>query len=275
MTTILTRQPLASLSFAKTHFQRGTDCLGPDEVEQVFGIKLADVPPIPFTETELVRARALGQFLILIADKNSAGAPLTMQGVCDQLGNKLGDDGKLLYDPMNWHKDEAFFTTNPIAPVLTWKLVSRGVIPDSTRENYLGQTQAIVDYLVNQVYEGEELPGLYQEAVEEFDTNEIRLDALMDKDWQKAAEELTALKVNQLFRLSPGELVYSIALYQGMNRERLLENMYSWTVSRDADGDMVYVGDADSDGADVEGYGPGYLNDDLGVLFSRSGLTES
>ncbi len=264
----------ASENFARNLFFRGTDCLGATEVKQVFGIEV-EAPPIPFTEEELVRARALGQFLVLFADKNATGAPLTMKGVCDHLGNKLADDGRLLYVLTNWYKEEVFFATNPIAPVLTWKFVSRKVIPDSTKENYLGQTQAIVDYLVNQVYEGEELPMLYQEAVEEFDANESRLDWLMDNDEQKATEELVALKVNQLFRLSPGELVYSIALYQGVNRERLLENVNSWTTSRDADGDLVYVGNADSDGAGVECYGPGYLNDDLGVLFSRSGLAES
>ena len=276
MTSIAPTKPAikASESFARNLFRRGTDCLGAAEVENIFGIKLSDVPPIPFTEDELNQARELGQILVLFVSNNAAGDPLTMKGVCDQLGNKLGDDGKLLYDPAGWCQGEPFFTTDPVAKQATWKLVSREVISDSTRENYLGQTQAIVDYLVNQVYEGEELPAVYQSAIDEFAANKDRLATLMDKDWKKAAEELAALKVNQLFRLSPGELVYSIALYQGVNRERLLENMYSWTASRDARGRLVVVGFAGADGAGVDGDVPGDSGGYLGVLFSRSGLVE-
>ncbi len=274
MTTILTRQPLASLSFAKTHFQRGTDCLGPDEVEQVFGIKLADVPPIPFTEEELTRARELGQILLLFVPNDADGNLLTMKRLRDILCNKLGA-GKLLYEE-SWYAKEPFYTTTPIVPAPIWKLVSHDVIPGSTNVNYLDQTVALVRYLTEEVYQDEGLPMAYDVAASEFDSSKDRLTKLMRSDWKKAAEELTALKVNQLFRLSPGELLYLIAFYRAANKEYLLEDMYSWTASRsNAFGGLVYAGGADSDGAGVDIYSPRDPNDDLGVLFSRSGLAES
>ncbi len=263
---------MATDDYARSLFQRGTDCLGAREVKQVFGIDIAE-PPIPFTEDELTRGRALGQFLNMVVDKKVTGAPLTMKGVDEVCKGKLGND-PLLYN-RDWYRNELFYTTDPVVKKATWKLVTRDVIPGSLGENYLVQTQALVDYLVNEVFAGVPLPELYQVAVDEFEANKSRLVALMDNNWQKAAEELSALKVNQLFRLSPGELVYSIALYQGVNHERLLQGMYSWTAARLALGHLVFVGRADALGALAFGGDPRHSRVNLGVLFSRSGLAES
>lgn len=265
-------QTTISRERARAILARGTDCLDDLEVQKAFGITLDpnDIPPIPFTDDEIVYARQLGQFLVLFADKNPAGQVLTMQGVDQICGGKLGDD-PLLYD-RGWYQGESFYTTDPIAPTPTWKLVGRDVIPGSTNKNYLDQTQVIVDYLTSEVYAGEELPAPYQVAIDEFNANKNRLAVLMGSDWQQSAKELAALQVNQLFRLSPGELLYVIALYDKVNHERLLEDTYSWTASRYASGSLVIVGYAGASGASVYGYGPRYSSGSLGVVFSRSGL---
>ena len=261
----------ADESFARTLFLRGTDCLGAPEVEQVLKVKLQNVPPIPFTKAELTRARELGQFLILFVPKNSSGESLTMKGLYEQLNNELGDGGKLLYE-VSWYGGEVFFTTDPIVTEPTWKLVSREEIPDSASENYLGQTQAIVDYVIGQVYQGEELPTLYQEAITEFEARKADLEKLMESDWKAAAEQLAALKVNQLFRLSPGQTLYTIAVYEGVNHERLLAGMYSWSASRASGGGLVCVGNADRRAASVFGCDPRFSISNLGVVFSRSAV---
>ena len=43
----------------------GEDFLGPEEVKEVFGITIEEVPAIPFSQAELERAKELGQQLIL------------------------------------------------------------------------------------------------------------------------------------------------------------------------------------------------------------------
>ncbi|OHA59615.1 MAG: hypothetical protein A2589_02015 [Candidatus Vogelbacteria bacterium RIFOXYD1_FULL_46_19] len=266
-------QTSVSREVAREVLSRGTDCLDDLIVEKAFGIPIFCndfPPPIPFGPEEIDRARKLHHFLVLIADKNPAGQVLTMQGVDEMCQSKL-DDGPLLFY-RGCYKHEPFYGKVPIAKFPTWKFVSREVIPDSINKNFLGQTQAIVDYLVDEVYEGQSLPDQYRAAVDEFEANIDRLASLMNTNWQPAAGELAALQVNQLFRLSPGELLYVIALYDRVNHERLLEDTYSWTASRYADGNLVSIGLADSDGASVDGDTPRYSYDNLGTMFSRSGL---
>ena len=263
----------AGESFARGLFTRGSDFLAASEVNQVLDISLDNVPPIPFTEERLTKARKFGLVLTLFVPANADGEPLTMQGVMDILGNELEDDGKLLYDT-SWYKAGVLFTTDPIVTKPTWMLIGRDVIPNSTNLNYLEQTQALADYLVDVFYEDEEVPALYREAVDEFTGQKDELAALMNSDWKAAAQRLSALKLNQLFRPTPGQLTYLIALYQGVNKERLFENVYHWSPSRSSSGSLVAVGYADRRGAGVHVSGPGSSISYVGVVFSCSGLPE-
>jgi hypothetical protein len=264
----------ASESFARSLFTRGTDFFGPAEIRDVLMIDLGDsIPEIPFTEEELTRARQLGQYLVLTCPINAKGKPLTMSGLYDALGNEIGG-GKLLYE-IDWYKDEDFFTTEPVTLIPTWKLVSREVIPGSTDVNYLGQTLAIAQYLREQVYEGQELPAPYQQAVDELESKKDGLERLMNDDWKKAAQQLADLQINQLFRENPAEVMYRLALYLKVNREYLLENMWTWTNSRSSDGYLVDVGLFDSSGAGVDSVFPRDSLSHLGVCFSRSSVLAS
>lgn len=255
---------LASESLARNIFSRGTDYLGAQEVKRVLGVELVSVPSIPFTEEELRRARLLGQFLMLFV-------PKTMQDLYEQTSNKLTDGGKLLYE-VGWYGQEVFYTTDPAVTEPTWKLMSREVIPGSLGKNYLDMTQAISDYLVDQVYADQTLPTLYQRAVEEFSDRKSELGQLMDSDWEKVARELVKLTLNQLFRPNPSELACAVTVYEGVNQERLLPGTYHWSAVRSSRGDLVFIGGADSNGVGVGGFVPRDSNGDLGVSFSRSGL---
>lgn len=261
----------ATLAFARELFTRGTDVFGAEEIAQVFRIPInghLNPPPIPFSEAELKRARELNQYLVLQADKTADGRQVTMKRIHAELGNRLGD-GKLLKD-IDWYKKEAFFTDD--VPTLGWRLVSREVIPASASADYVEQTQALADYLANEVYRGEELPEAYQSAVKEFESRKAELEKLRGNDWDKAAEELAGLKLNQLFREKPVEVLYGLVVQHEINHERLLGTMYTWTNKRSLGGGLVFVGSCGSNGVGVDYDGPDFSGLGLGVRFSRSAV---
>ncbi len=56
------------------------EVMGPSEIKKAFGIEIkeSEVPPIPFNEAELERAKELGQFLVLRVNKAQDGQALNM-----------------------------------------------------------------------------------------------------------------------------------------------------------------------------------------------------
>ena len=249
----------------------GSDFLGPEAVENVWGIKLEakDIPPIPFSPAELKRAKELNQQLVLRINKAPDGTSLTMQEINEMVQPKLsqGGKGKLLLN-VDWYAAEQFYTSEPTE--FAWALVSKGPIPDSKGKNYLEQTEAMVVYLQNEVFQGMDIPIEYRDAIAEFYSKKAGLAPLIDTDWQEAAKQLVELKINQLTRPTPAEALYDVATNILQNDERHLESTYTWTGRRRSDGELVDVGDADSDGARVYAGWPGSRDDDLGVSFSRS-----
>jgi DNA polymerase III delta prime subunit len=246
------------------------EVLGPKELQDIWGIELAteDIPEIPFSQEELERAKELGQYLILRADKTPDGKPLTIlaMDVLKKQDFEEAGGGKILYD-IDWYKNEDFFTKEN--PALSWALTSKEVIPDSTNKNYLEQTEEIISYIKNEVFKDIEIPEEYRKAITEFEKEKEEIQNLMSSDWQKAAEKLENLKITQLTRQTPAEVLFDGISYFLKNKEKLLENIYTWTSRRRSDGRLVRVGDAGSDGAYVRGSAPDYSNSSLGVSFSR------
>jgi len=247
------------------------DVFGIEEIENTFGIKVRaeDVPNIPFSKEDLEKAKELGQFLILRVGEGSDGKKLTMENMHGILTDEFKKEGlgKVLYE-VSWYKDEDFFKKE--TPRLSWSLVSKEVIPDSTSKNYLQQTERMIDYVKDSVFKGKAMPKEYQDALSEFAGKKAEIQKLMNDDWQKAAEMLAELSINKLTRQSPSEFIYDILAYFKNNKERLMEKMYTWTSHRVSDGKLVYVGDFDSGGVYVNRSWPGHSYDDLGVAFSRS-----
>ncbi len=271
MKTMIAPLVPATWDFTRRLFARGTDAFGAKALRRTFGMPVnghLNLPPPPFTEAEQRRARELNQYLIYQADKTADGIPFTMKRLHGQFENRLGE-GKLFYD-IDWYQGEDFFALD--TPAIGWKLVSREVIPGSTGVDYVGQTQAIADYLTGSVYAGEELPDAYQAAVAEFESRKDELERLVHKNWKQATERLTALKLNQLFRETPVEVLYGLIVQHEVNHERLLGKTYTRTNTRSSDGDLVYVGLCDSGGVGVGVGYPGFSLSDLGVRFSRSGV---
>ncbi len=249
----------------------GADFLGPEQIKTAFGtsVEIGEIPPIPFSRTELEQAKELGQFLIL-------RLPLTMKQIRESFGGKLSTGEKMLYASDEttgeladdcWYKDETFYTED--TATAGWALVSKETISGSTNKNYLEQTDSIVVYLKNQVFGGETLPPKYQAAIDEFDARRDEITALIDSDWAKAAETLESLQITQLTRQSPAEAIYDLIVYFQNNDERLLPNTYTWTKRRASGGRLVCVGGFGAGGVRVDRSGPGGRYGDLGVSFSR------
>ena len=247
------------------------DVLGPEEIEKTFGLKLKteDIPKIPFGKVDLERAKELGQFLILRVDKAKDGTGLSMKTMHDLLAKEFEkeDYGKILAS-IDWYKEENFFTKE--TPRLSWALTSKEVIPNSVSKNYLKQIEEIVNYLKNKVFEKRAVPKDYEEAINEFSEKKGKIEKLMEENWQEATQELENLKITKLTRQSPSEFLYDFLVYFKSNKERLLENMYTWSSRRDSDGRLVRLGGAGADGARVGSGEPDDSNDALGVVFSRS-----
>lgn len=255
----------------------GQDFIGPDEAKAALGFEASEIPNVPFSKEELERAKELGQILIL-------RQPVTMEQIIDSLKGKLKDGRKLLgsIDEATgklssgcWYKDEKFLKEE--RATAGWALVSKEVVPGSTSKNYLEQTEVMIDYLQNKVFEGKTPPPEFADAVMEFNAFmkanpgfAPKVKSAEASEWKAAAAQLESLKITKLTRQSPVEALYDMAAYAETNGQRLLQDKYTWTKARSSDGYLVDVGRFDSDGADVGGGTPGYSGVGLGVSFSRN-----
>lgn len=250
----------------------GLDFLGPEEISKVWGVEINpnSVPPIPFTQPDLIRAKELNQFLILRTSQDSNGKPLTMKRMNQILQPEFtqAEQGKLLYS-IDWYKNEPFFAKDTPNP--GWALVSKDVIPGTTGKNYLKQTVRLAEYLKTQVFEGQNTPQIYQEALEEFgEEKQAELQQLMNNNWQEATNALSNLKLNQFLRPTPSDVLYDFLAYFRITNKRLLEKMYTWTKARSSDSRLVDLGYFVAYGVYVSRGLPDDCNGDLGVSFSRS-----
>ena len=252
----------ASESFARTLFTRGTDIFGAREIKDAFGIEISDVPPIPFTEEELIAARPRGESLIF------QPADVTMKSIYELTGNKTSDGKKLLYD-ISGCKNEAFFEAYRLR--YGWRLTSQEVISISRGRGYLGQTQALANHLKETVFAGIEMVESATLAVIEFEKEKQELEILLSNDWEEAARRMVALKINEKFRETPVEVFFRLALYERINGVRLLPSKWTWTNVLSSRGDIINLGRFNEYGVSI--YGGGSPRDSFGnpgVCFSRS-----
>jgi len=250
----------------------GQDFLGVEAVSKTFNfdLKAEHIPAIPFSRTELLKAKELGQMLILRVNKFADGRALTMVNMHKAMANKKPKPAEpALSSPEgSWYKDEVFYTAE--APVLGWALVSKEVVPNSESKNYLQQTERLVEYLKNDVFKGQPLPKEYADAIAEFEKKKAGIATIITSDWKKAAEELANLKLTELTRQSPVEALYDGLMFRETNKKYLLPGVYTWSKRRDSDGDLVYVGNSGASGADVLSGNPVYSYSAIVVSFSRS-----
>ncbi len=223
--------------------------LGPEAIKQSFGFAPETIPPIPFKEKELLRAKELNQILILQVERDESNQPLTMKSMNEKVGGKAADGNKLLWK-IDWYKDEPFFTNESVSS--GWKLVSKEIIPETKNKNYLEQTEILISHLKTEVFENNPLPQEYEDAISEFETEKVGIAAIIDSDWKKAGEMLAGLKITDLLRESASDLLYRLILEDNSNNQKLLLGVYSWTKSRSSDGHLVSVGGFIAEGTNVD-----------------------
>jgi len=245
---------------------------GPKEVEKTFGVRLREVPEIPFSVEELERAEKMGQMLVLRVDKTEDGKPMSLSAMNGILATRWEKEkkGGLLNTADGWRDavtGEKGFAE--VAPRSGWALVSKDLLPESTNKNYIEQTEVIVKALREKAFKDIEVPEEYEEAIREFEANKDRLTKLMSKNWEQAAKELSELKINQLTRQSIQEAIYDLAMYYDTRGKRLLPDKYAWSNSRSRDGDLVDLGDFDAKGVYGGGWLPGGRHGAVGVSLSR------
>ena len=260
MSAIHTGNPPVSLKAAESIFRRGTDCFGPEHIEDAFKMKVKIVPEISFTEAELDAAKKRGECLRL-------GVPITMKAVAEARGNKQTKGEPLLFN-IDWCKDETFYTTDTVRK--GWALCNKEVLPESACKNYLEQTDFLVEHVSNKIWTPDTVPPKVAEAIATFKKKRAAIEKAMNSDWKKAAEDLEGLAFNSMFRESPAEILYRLVLNQAVNGERSLENMYAWSNQRSSGSELVYVGRFGGDGAHVFSDGPGVSRGILGSSFFRS-----
>lgn len=247
----------------------GKDFIGPNAIENAFGIKVnpTEVPTVPFPPDELQRAKDLDQILILRVNRAPDGSPLTMVKMQQMLQGRFDaqSKGKVLFNT-DWYKDEDFFRKD--APRVGWALVSKQVLPGTTNKNHLQQTKALAIYLQTEVFPGG-IPQKYQEAIQEFEAQEGQIQGIISSKWQEAATKLSQLKLNNFTRQTPVEAIYDLLAYFQTTGERLLPDKVTLTNRQTSDRSLVNVGVFDSKGLRVDSWGPGYVLDALGVCLSR------
>ncbi|MBI1812765.1 hypothetical protein HY285_01370 [Candidatus Peregrinibacteria bacterium] len=245
---------------------------GLDAVRKAFPsipeLRPEQLPPIPFSKEDLKRAKELGHSLRLRLNKVPGGSDLSMKRMQELLQPTFDQKkaGKALYDT-DWYKDEDFFAARPD---VCWVLTSDEIIPDSEDKDYLEQTELIAEYLRDTVYQGKKLPQEYADAIKELDAQKDAIRALIDNDdWQEAAKKLANLKLNQLTRRVPTEVLYDMLVTFQTNGKRNLEGMYDWTPVLSSGGRLVRVGYFARGGVDVSDGPPDDSDGYLGVVLAR------
>ncbi|MEI6627041.1 MAG: MoxR family ATPase [bacterium] len=274
----------------------GDNFYGREEIKNTFGIELAryEVPAIPYTPEQLEQAKELGESLILRINQDAEGNAMTMKRINQIMAPKMAkysDSGKLLCNPDDWYKNEAFYKKQSLKT--EWKLVGGSFVPDlaskkdkegkyaenSRGKNYIHQTRLLRDYLhsigslteiVGWHARDEILHGLSEQMGLDWKTQEITNQSKYDANWQLVVKRLAELEVNKNHRRTPAEIIYDQSLQFTETGDRgLLKGSYDWSNAVSSDGFLVRVGDFDAVGALVLGCNPDGRRDDIGAVSLR------
>lgn len=246
--------------------------LGPKEVEKTFGVRVENIPEIPFSPEELERAREMNMMLVLRVDKTKDGKPMSLEAMNEIVADRWDTErkGRLLDTAEGWRDSvlgsEAYSTTSVSAG---WALTTKDVLPNSTKKNYIEQTEIIVQSLRENVFKGMEIPKHFVDAIAEFESKKDYFAELMGRDPEKAAQELAELSITKLTRATIQDCIYDLALYYDTYGKRLLGNRYAWSGSLSWDGSLVDLGGFAGRGVGgCNRWGPDVCRDDVGVSLS-------
>lgn len=207
----------------------GDDFLGHDALNRIFevGRQSSDLPPIPFDQEELERARQLDQFLIYREQRLPIGKPLNEDVLNDIL------ERNKIQPRIVWNGGPKYL--DGVSPDQKWSLVGKEVLPSSKMASYdhrsqdfmkaiTGQTEALANYLMNQVYNGQSIPEPLYNAVHQYAQSKRPSHIL--ENWQNVYN----LKINTSLRHKSIELLYDLVSYEVYRGIKLLGGQAGFTM---------------------------------------------
>jgi len=248
----------------------GGKFLGSDEVERAFGFSPEEVPAISFSKEELERAAALGQILVLRADR-AEGEPLSMAKMDELFLSRrpAGDTLSLVVDGNPYLRYQDFYGLETPSP--GWALISSERLPETDNRSFLDQMEEVSYYLTHYVFKDRELPQEYQDALEEFAQfhEEQRTARYLQGAQSCTSQDIATLKLVQLTRPTAADLLYDTAVAHAANGKYLFSDDLIW--SRTANGDLfVEIGKgAGRYVSQMDSYNPAWQDGCVSASISR------
>ncbi len=226
--------------------------IGPEDVKKTWGYIPENIPSIQFSKEALERASELGLFLELRIKKDKEGNHLTIKRMNEL---KRAFSGRRLLHSISLDERQRYFTEKSTLE-LEWVLISKDIIgrgPEgaeyqAVNKTYLEQTEVIEKYLREKLFKDNPLPKELAEAIQEYEvylknhpeffTNPSKrifksthdLAIVLSNDGglfsrTKYCEELAGLKINQMTRSIPTDIIYDIICYYEKNNKQLFKNI--------------------------------------------------
>lgn len=178
----------------------GEDYLGPEAVEETFGIKLKEknIPGVPFTKEELEMSKKNGQFLILrVNEYKKHKEPMNIRNMRYRSSIK----GLEIITAVQ----------SDSIPRAGWALVKDKA--SFAFRDYLRETEDLAQYISFKMDEGlVKFPEKYVEALHELENQKPYLETMM-RMTKPDAQALADLQINRLGRQSISEAVYDTCVY--------------------------------------------------------------
>ncbi|MCK9351627.1 MAG: hypothetical protein WCT49_01155 [Candidatus Paceibacterota bacterium] len=194
------------------------------------GIKadMEKLPPIPFTAEKLAEAKERGAYLKYQMPDDEQGKPMTTEYLIERFGEKLKAEGYGdIVQNADRHKErgESVFTED--SPRKGWFLVETRPVPFSSGKSAVEQTELMIAYLKDHIFEREKLPEVYESAAEEFEKHKGEILKLLNKEETRVegCRMLEELRITRLLRPWPVELVMDQIADWMANKKYLYEGM--------------------------------------------------
>lgn len=238
---------------------------GSEEIVKVFRTALEYVPPIPFSGSELEKAKKNGEVLILQVDTLS-GKPITLEFLRKRFGR--------VFEDQDWYTDKEFFKTQK--PRLGWKLIAEQALPKSAFQDYAKQTNVLTERLLEHFSPGVPPPA-YEAAIEEWRQKypDIEKSIATGSNLNELTDSIANLGITKLTRETAVEVVYRFIARRMLSRNSSsVLPIWTGTLTRNVNnngGDsFVKVTYTKFKLISISGTHPAF-SADTGVCFSRMG----
>ncbi len=264
--------------------------IGAEKIEKAFGFVPESIPPVPFTPETIELHEKLGHYLVYETKTTPEGNPLTIEEMAKIAGSNVietnpdsspkayrlhkeqfGHNGESLSSA--WFSDrakyQAIFSETPDGG---WKFVSPEIIDGSTNRNYVDQTDFLINYWKEHIFENDDskIPQEYADAFKKWDDNKASIQDLMKQSkWIEACDVLSKHPVSKLIRESFASTVYRLIVIEKTENKKILSDKYSWSKTPSSDGDLLAFGYFASVGAFLRVIRPDSDWAYIGSVFSR------